>query len=77
MKEDLIKGSEIKNVLTRFFYKNKNSCFQIILQTRKKDIIYKEFEDYKSYKNTIETLRTAKKDDLNVILSLKIKSAAV
>jgi hypothetical protein len=74
MKKDLIWGSEIENVLTRFFFNDKEPCFQIVLQIDNRDIIYGEFDSYKSYKNIINTLRTAKKDNLKIMLSSKIPS---
>ncbi|MGB0983327.1 MAG: hypothetical protein ACPG19_04765 [Saprospiraceae bacterium] len=77
MKRNPIKGSEIENVLTRFFFRKENPCFQIVIKVNRKQIVYKECEDYKLYKKTIDTLRTAKKDDLEVILSLKIQNVEV
>ena len=55
-----------------FFFNDKKPCFQIILQIDNRDIIYGEFDSYKSYKNIINTLRTAEKDNLKIILPSKI-----
>ncbi len=48
---------KFQNLTTRFYYKQNQLCFQIIINTFDgEQIPYKEFTDYKTYKNTFDQL---------------------
>ncbi len=54
-------GSQIKNLITKFYYKNNHLCFQIMLHFNwDKTVPYMEFTDYSEYKKTYASLQTAK-----------------
>lgn len=46
-----IHSSRIKNLITKFYYKNNHLCFQIILNCENNESkLYNEYEDYNQYK---------------------------
>lgn len=61
-----MKGSQLENIITRFYYKQKELYFQIILQLKDKQIIYNEYSDYLLYKAKLEELLEDKKKN-NII----------
>jgi hypothetical protein len=51
--------NEMKNVLTKFFYKNDYLFYQIMIQdtTTKNFDVYGEYEDFDDYRRTLEGLQ--------------------
>ncbi len=46
-----IHSSKIKNLITKFYYKDNHLCFQILLNCENDETrLYKEYEDYDQYK---------------------------
>ena len=63
----ILSGSEIKNLITKFYYKNNHLCFQILLSMEKGNMLnYKEYSDYTEYKNAF-----------NELMGLKAQNAAI
>lgn len=56
-----IHGAEVKDLVTKFFYRGNQLCFQIILQVDGGERIpYKEFSDYAEYKKAFSELQQQK-----------------
>lgn len=56
-----IHSTKIKNLITKFFYKENHLCFQILLNCENNETkLYKEFEDYSQYKEEYNKLLDAK-----------------
>ena len=56
--------SKIKNLITRFYYKNNQLCFQIILAFEKGGTkLHQEFMDYADYKKEYDRLLEVKAAD--------------
>ena len=55
-----MKGHQLENIITRFYYKQKELYFQIILQLRDKKVIYSEYNDYSKYKMQLQQLLNIK-----------------
>lgn len=64
---DRIKGTQIKNLITKFFYKDNHLCFQILIHHEDdKMIVYNEYTDYSLYKT-----------EYNKLLEIKAQSTVV
>lgn len=64
-----IHGEQIKDLITKFFYRNNHLCFQILLHTEwNETIAFGEFSDYSEYKKAFNDLQIArtKKMPLNI-----------
>ncbi len=60
-KNSIIKGAEIQNLITKFYYKNNHLCFQILLYLGVENTVpFKEFTDYTEYKKVYSELMDAK-----------------
>ena len=58
-----IHGSDIKDLITKFFYRNNHLCFQILLHTEwNETITFGEFSDYSAYKKAFNDLQTAREE---------------
>jgi len=67
-----INGSEVKNLITKFYYKNNNLCFHIFLNLLKGSTIsYGEFTDYNEYKKTYNSLLLFKESNNAIDLSVQ------
>ncbi len=65
-----INGKQVENLITRFYYKKKQLCFQIILNMGfDRKIPYQEFEDYYNYKRKFNQLQKAKSENQPIQLS--------
>ncbi len=53
----IMKTSECKSLLTKFFYKNEHLYFQILIQSEISTNVYGEFNDYSDYKETFDRLQ--------------------
>ena len=56
-----IHSSKIKNLITKFFYKENNLCFQILLNCENNETkLFKEYNVYNQYKEEYNRLLDAK-----------------
>ncbi len=56
-----LSGNEIKNLITKFYYKNNHLCFQILLSMDKGNMLqYNEYADYNEYKLAFNELMSLK-----------------
>ena len=59
-----ITGSEIQNLITKFYYKNNHLCFQILLHFGlDRTVPFQEFSDYAEYKRVYNDLLAVKNSD--------------
>lgn len=65
-----MRGHQLENIITRFYYKQKELYFQIILQLAGRKVVYNEYNDYSKYKFQLQQLLNIKKN--NGILHLNI-----
>ena len=65
------KGHQLENIITRFYYKQKELYFQIILQLAGKEVVYNEYRDYPTYKIQLQNLVRIK--ETNGTLHMKSK----
>ena len=64
-----ITGTQIKNLITKFYYKNNNLCFQILLLLdQNKSVAYEEYVDYSAYKKAYNELMDIKTKNLSLFL---------
>ena len=64
-----IKGTQIKNLITKFYYKDNHLCFQILIHCEDdKTIVYNEYTDYAEYKNEYNKLLETKSEEAFVDL---------
>ena len=64
-----IKGTQIKNLITKFYYKDNHLCFQILIHCEgDKTIVYNEYTDYSEYKKEYNKLLEIKSDETSVNL---------
>ena len=56
-----INGNQIEKLITRFYYKQKQLYFQIVLELgMEQQKVYQEYNDFKLYKQDFSRLLTAK-----------------
>lgn len=56
-----------QDLITKFYYKQNNLCFQIILKTESNETVpYREFTDYNEYKVAFEQLSQMKLTGANL-----------
>jgi len=56
-----VHSSKIKNLITKFYYKENHLCFQIILNCdNNEQRLYKEYNDYAAYKAAYNQLLNVK-----------------
>jgi hypothetical protein len=66
----IIKGKAIENLITKFHYKNRQLCFQIILNLGLDGKIpFSEYDDYFAYKQTFNELLKAKAENKDIHVS--------
>ncbi|MFK8102216.1 MAG: hypothetical protein AB8G15_06825 [Saprospiraceae bacterium] len=64
---NIISGSDVKNLITKFYYKNNHLCFQILLQLGlDKMVPYSEYKDYAAYKEDFNNLLKAKSNNIAI-----------
>ncbi len=64
-----LKGTQIKNLITKFFYKDNHLCFQILIHCETDQTVsYREFSDYSTYKKVYDKLLKAKSE--NMLISI-------
>ena len=71
-----IKGKDIENLITKFYYKNRQLCFQIILNLGLSGkVSYCEYDDYFAYKEKFNELLDAKNQDKNIQIPTAVATA--
>jgi|GEM_PF-1561531 len=64
---DITNGSQIENLVTKFFYKNNRLHYQILIyRTDKQKFLYKTYDDYNLYKSTYDALLNAQHAQLPI-----------
>ena len=55
--KQIVQSSKIKNLITKFYYKENHLCFQILLACENGETkLYKEYTDYAEYKEAYDQL---------------------
>ena len=66
---DSKKGTHIKSLITKFYYKNNHLCFQILIHCEDdKTLVYNEYTDYAEYKKEYSKLLETKSENTYVDL---------
>ncbi len=53
-----LKGEQVKDLITKFFYRDSYLCFQIMLHLDSNEtVVYKEYLDYTEYKKAFKELQ--------------------
>ena len=74
----VISGRAIKNIVTKFYYKGNNLCFQILIDIDEAQLFcYKEYTDYSAYKKDYTTIKKIKSGNLSLPLTKKLHSATL
>lgn len=72
----LVKGNQIDTLITKFYFKNRQLYFQIILNLGTKGKFpYCEFEDYNDYKRKFDELLKMKESDEDISISAMPQAA--
>ena len=67
--KQVLHSSKIKNLITKFYYKQNHLCFQILLNCENGETkVYKEFIDYAEYKAEYNRLLEVKAADEFVLM---------
>lgn len=79
--EGNIHGGQVKDLITKFFYRDNFLCFQILLQmTGGEIVLFREFTDYAEYKKIFSDLQRVKNSDAFIDIpksNLKNMSATI
>ncbi len=74
----ILEGKQIKDIVTRFFYRGEELHFQVLLRLKGGEhIALKEIADYSTYKKLVDTLARAKERRLQVRLNAEEPSLAM
>jgi len=69
-----IKGGEIQNLITKFYYRENQLCFQILLHFgMDRTIPYKEFANYGEYKRVYAQLLEIKNSNEELQVPVTVK----
>ena len=67
-----IQGGQVKDLITKFFYRDNHLCFQILLHLEGNEtVIYKEFTDYSEYKNAFNELQQIRSKNRGLVIPNK------
>jgi hypothetical protein len=67
-----IQGGQVKDLITKFFFRNNHLCFQILLHLEGNEtIIYKEYNDYSEYKLAFNELQQIRSKNNSLIIPNK------
>ena len=65
-------GGQVKDLITKFFYRDNHLCFHILLLTEEGGtIFFKEFTDYTAYKKALDELQKARLSGENIVVPKK------
>ena len=71
-----VSGQDVKDLITKFFYRDNHLCFHILLHLDGGEtVFYKEFIDYGEYKKVFSDLQQAKLSDKKIALPKKNMNA--
>jgi len=71
-----IGGEQVKDLITKFFYKNNHLCFQILLHTQMNETVaYGVYTNYSTYKKDFENLQNARSNNLTINVQNKNKES--
>jgi len=71
-----IGGEQVKDLITKFFYKNNHLCFQILLHTQMNETVaYGVYTNYSTYKRDFENLQNARSNNLTINVQNKNKES--
>ncbi len=68
MQRTTFKGSQLDNIITRFYYKQQELFFQIILQREEEQVFHSEYNDYSQYRSTFQELLDAKDHNQDIYI---------
>jgi hypothetical protein len=69
-----IHGEQVKDLITKFFYKNNHLCFQILLHTKMNETIaYGVYANYSAYRKDFDNLQNARSNNLKITIQNKNK----
>jgi len=69
-----IVGEQVKDLITKFFYRDNHLCFQILLHTKTNEtIIYGVYADYSEYKKDFNNLQESRSNNQTINLQNKNK----
>lgn len=67
-----IEGEQVKDLITKFFYRNNHLCFQILLHTKMNETIaYGVYADYSEYKKNFNSLQDARSNNSTISIQNK------
>lgn len=68
-----ILGNKVRDLITKFFYKDSHLCFQILLQVDGGEtVFFREFMDYAEYKKVFSELQQARLQNIVIDIPRKI-----
>jgi hypothetical protein len=67
---------EVKNLLTKFYYRNEHLYFQILVQRENSLDVYGEYMDYNEYKTAFDSLQNSflKVNPMKLAVDSKVKT---
>ncbi|MFK7936408.1 MAG: hypothetical protein AB8G22_23035 [Saprospiraceae bacterium] len=72
-----IRGEQIRQLLTKFYYKDSHLHYQILLEfANGKTVLIKEFTNYTSYKKVFSELQRIRKENLSIRVPQRLLSVA-
>lgn len=70
-----IHGNKVKDLITKFFYRDSHLCFHILLHVDGGEtVFFREFTDYAEYKKAFSDLQQARLN--NIIINVPKKNLA-
>ena len=61
---DTVDGRQVRNLLTRFYYRSSQLYFQLILELQSGDcVLFREFNNYNVFKEAFDKLQDATKSE--------------
>jgi len=73
-----IHGGQVKDLITKFFYRDNHLCFHIILEVDSGEKIpYQEFTDYAEYKRVFTELQQQKGNEVLINFPEKIANTGI
>ena len=68
-----LRGAAVKDLITKYFYKQNHLCFQILLHLdSNKTLLFGEFTNYDKYKKAFNSLQKARVQNLKISVQNKI-----
>lgn len=72
VRPELCYGSQVKDLITKFFYRDNHLCFHILLLLEEGGtLLFQEYTDYAVYKNALGELEKAVRSNTLISLSKK------